>query len=305
MFEVFELRSRTSNLKLQHHQDQTEIDELSEERAELRCSNALLWTELKEARVAIDYYQYEKGRLSEALARQAELLASERKAGEKAEQELEGYYRTSNEQKALMPKLSGTETTVEIGSNSSIATGRNELVPVCVEETDPFLPDLVERVHESLLGTVSLWVKGMQVAFSTETKEALVLPWLLQKLFFLCAKLIDEKREELVTIFLGGIGEGVAEQGATKCMPADTSEFMYRHLRLHHRTLFPLSGASLRSATEKIVRVLAQWWVGFFLVASYFFVDNFFEIFQYVSRLHSCFFVSLYEKNVLPVMSSH
>ncbi len=115
----------------------------------------------------------------------------------------------------------------------------------------PHLPDMLEqRARQCLTGTVSGWVKGMQAACSESLRQALVLPWLLHKLFYLCVELIDDRREEVLNIFVAeGGGEGAG---------AEESAYMLRHLRRHYLTIFPLSGDSLKTAIHKVMMALAH-----------------------------------------------
>ena len=121
----------------------------------------------------------------------------------------------------------------------------------------PELPDLLEAARLSLTGTVSGWLKGMQAACSEGLRQALVLPWLLHKLFYLSTELIDERREELLNIFVGG-GAAAAAEGARE----EESAYMLRHLRRHYRTVFPLSGDNLRTAVHNVMMALAHRCVG-------------------------------------------
>lgn len=112
------------------------------------------------------------------------------------------------------------------------------------------LPDMLEqRARQCLTGTVSGWVKGMQAACSESLRQALVLPWVLHKLFYLSTELIDDRREELVNIFVAEGGEGAG---------AEESAYMLRHLRRHYLTIFPLSGDSLKTAIHKVMMALAH-----------------------------------------------
>ena len=125
----------------------------------------------------------------------------------------------------------------------------------------PELPDLLEAARLSLTGTVSGWLKGMQAACSEGLRQALVLPWLLHKLFYLSTELIDERREELLNIFVGG-GAAAAAAAAAEGAREEESAYMLRHLRRHYRTVFPLSGDNLRTAVHNVMMALAHRCVG-------------------------------------------
>lgn len=260
--ELLEIQSLNRALDQQHRQDQREVARLAHERAELLRTNMTLRSELDEARASLKYL-----RLSKALDKQAAQSASSRNARHEAEEEL---YRAD----AYCSTPTATETVVVRGGVRDSETDCNDSSVGSVEnasstETETsedyacLLPELVEHVHSSLTGTVSRWVKGMQAACCPEIKQALVLPWLLHKLFYLCSELIEEKRQEVATLFLAGVVCEAGKEQAT--MGVEASESMHRHLRRHQLTLFPLSGDSLRVAVDKIIMALAYRWVNLFV----------------------------------------
>ncbi|CAM9608164.1 unnamed protein product [Scytosiphon promiscuus] len=123
--------------------------------------------------------------------------------------------------------------------------------PGCIgdgSDGGPGIPDLLERTELSLTGTVRVWVDGMQAACSPGLRQALVLPWLLHKLFYLCTELISERHEELLNVFVGGVKGAGAEEYA----------YMDRHLRRHYLTVFPLSDDRLKAAIHDIMMALAH-----------------------------------------------
>lgn len=103
------------------------------------------------------------------------------------------------------------------------------------------LREVLEGAKLSLAGTMGRWLKGMHAACSPEVRRALILPWVLHKLFYLSTELIDARREELRSNFVGGVLEGV-----------DREESAYLTAGL------PLSGDNLRTAIHNIMMALAR-----------------------------------------------
>lgn len=271
--ELLEARSMNRTLSLQLSQEQHEVEELRIELGQVRLSNETLTEELDKARESLEHLQYDELQRSEALTKHAVLLSSEREIRMHAEEELEHC------QAAIMQhKIAGRRGLGRgpswLAETDDDDSGDTKYDSSCDEPIiggrrggrssspgGPLLPELVDDVRRSLTGTVSQWMQDMQAACSPGIREALVLPWLLQKLFFLCTELIDERREELVTIFVGGQGGGGEDGGLEQRrveMDSGTAGFMRRHLRRHHLTLFPLSGGSLKIATNKIMMSLAH-----------------------------------------------
>lgn len=252
--ELLEARSTNRTLSLQLSQEKHEVEELKKELEQLHHSNETLTEELDKARESLEHLQYDELQRSEALTKHAVLLSSEREIRRHAEEELERC------QAAIMQHKIGRGPSwlAEPDSSDSKHDSLDESIVGSSMTHGPLLPELVDDVRRSLTGTVSQWMHDMQAACSPSIREALVLPWLLQKLFFLCTELIDERREELVAIFVGSAGEdGGLEKGSAE-MDSGTAAFMRRHLRRHHLTLFPLSGGNLKVATNKIMMSLAH-----------------------------------------------
>lgn len=260
--ELLEMQSLNRMLDEQHRQDQREVARLAHERAELLRANISLRSELDEARASLKYLRSQEGRLSKALDKQAAQSTGKRNARHEAEEQQLARHRAD----VYCSTPATTETVVVSGGVWNPETDYNDSSVGSIEnasttETEMsedytfLLRELVEHVHSSLTGTVSRWVKGMQAACCPEIKQALVLPWLLHKLFYLCSELIEEKRQEVATLFLAGV---VCEPGQEQAaMGVYASESMHRYMRRHQLTLFPLSGDSLRVAVDKIIMALA------------------------------------------------
>ena len=260
---LLEIRSMNRALDQQHRHDQREVARLAHERAELLRSNMTLRSELDEARASLKYLRFSK-----ALDKQVAHSTGKRNARHDAEEEQLERYRadvycstpTTTETVVVRGGARDSETDCNDSSVGSIENASSTTETDMSEDHACLLPELVKHVHSSLTGTVSRWVKGMQAACCQEIKQALVLPWLLHKLFYLCSELIEEKRQEVATLFLAGL---VCEPGKKEqaTMGVDASESMHRHLRRHQLTLFPLSGDRLRGAVDKIIMALAYRWV--------------------------------------------
>ncbi|CAM9903226.1 unnamed protein product [Pylaiella littoralis] len=111
----------------------------------------------------------------------------------------------------------------------------------------PLLPKVLEEAKLSLTNTMSRWLKGMHSACSPEVRRALVLPWLLHKLFYLSTELIDAKRDELRSSCVTQVVEGAS---------FDESAFV-DHLRSNYLSAFPLGGDSQKTATHDVMMALA------------------------------------------------
>lgn len=263
----------------------------------LRDENDTLQTELQETRASLERVRREERRLSAALKKQAALLSSEtnhrgkaaaaaaaaekdagpskdgRSAGDSSSRTASASV-WGDTSSTLSSSGAGSTDGDELDSSRSRTAGTEGSAPACSPKPPlsplagtpagevgagqgPELPDLLEAARLSLTGTVSGWLKGMQAACSEGLRQALVLPWLLHKLFYLSTELIDERREELLNIFVGG-GAAAAAEGARE----EESAYMLRHLRRHYRTVFPLSGANLRAAVHNVMMALAHRCVG-------------------------------------------
>lgn len=256
--ELLEVQSINRTLELQHRRCQREVSQLTQERVQREHSNAALRAELNDAKATIKRLRHEERRLSNALAKQAVVLTREMDIRRNAEETLARSQAALGELKtAARTGVWGDSSVDEISNNSdSCAGSSSEKLPADgVMDTGPFLPELEQHVRSCLAGPVSRWVQDMQAACSQVLNEAPVLPWLLQKLFFLCTELIDERRQELTTVFIGGGAESAADED--KDMGDATADFMHTHLRRHHLTLFPLSGSKLKDAVETIMMALA------------------------------------------------
>ena len=253
--ELLEVRSTKRSLELQHRQARRDLANLRDERAELLRSNTSLEKDLSETRADLSRLRHEQRQLTEIYKKQAVLLSIERDIRRDVEEELERC-REAIPAPKIARKVSWSDTIDEISNNSD-----SSIEPAPAEVNGPQLHDLLEQVRSSLTGTVSSWVKGMLAACAREIKEALILPWLLHKLFFLCSELIQDRREDLINVFAGGKLEpncGRAVVDSISQLDAATAEFMHRHLRRHHLTLFPLSRDTLPAAVDKVMMALAQ-----------------------------------------------
>lgn len=270
---MIEARSINRALEQQQRVDREEILSLREE-------NDALLTELQETRASLERARHEERRLSAAFKEQA-ALAREPKHDRKgavaavadknvspakddkttADASSRAASLWGDTSSTLSSSAAGSTDGSDFGSSRAARTGRSHsacspkppLSPLAVVPggVGPELSDLLECARRSLTGTVSGWLKGMQAACSEGLRQALVLPWLLHKLFYLSTELIDERREELVGIFVGGAGDG---DGARE----EESAYMLRHLRRHYLTVFPLSGDSLRTAIHNVMMALAH-----------------------------------------------
>lgn len=255
--ELLEARSNKRSFDLEHRHDRRELAELRHEKEELLRSRASLEKELGEAIADLKRLRHKQWKLSEAFKKQAVLLSIEKDIRKDVEEELERCRASMSTSKPkIVRRVSWSDTVDEISNNSDSSTE-----PILGGPTGPLLHELLEHVRSSLTGTVSRWVKGMLAACAREIKEALILPWLLHKLFFLCNELIQSKREELINVFLGGRLESMGENAIGNIdahLDPTTAEFMHRHIRRHHLTLFPLTGDELKSAINKVMKALAK-----------------------------------------------
>ncbi|CAM9903837.1 unnamed protein product [Ectocarpus sp. 8 AP-2014] len=278
--ELLEARSLNRVLEQESVLDKEEIAELCQEQEEVLQANSALQAELEEARASLTEVCREVERLSAALTKQASLLTSEKNRRRDAETEL-GRCKSALVAAAdrCSDPSSGSSRNVDnpgaasvednassMGStDGSHSTGSSIERPVLAsasavvdgagpidDDPEPDLPDLFHSVQSAMTGTVSRWIKGMQAACSPGLRQALVLPWLLHKLFFLSTELIDERRQELVSIFEeeGAVGgnEGTKESSVT----------LHHHLNRHYRTAFPLQGDKLKAATKTVMMSLAH-----------------------------------------------
>ena len=296
--EVLEIRSINRTLDQQHRQDQREVARLAHERAELLRTNVTLRAELDEARASLKYLRRQSGgeSVSKALGNSRQTTQSptpsegnrsfpDTKKGDLVERYQAGIYcccspTTASAVRGVRNPERNTETSCNDSSyNSSIETSCNDSsynssienassteADFGASEPEYLLPELIEQVHSSLTGTVSRWVKAMQADCCPQIKQALVLPWLLHKLFYLCSELIEEKRQEVSTLFVGGVECEPGSKEKATTMSLDASEFMLRHLRRNRQTLFPLAGDRLRVAVDKIMMALAYRWVNLSLL---------------------------------------
>eukprot|EP00752_Nemacystus_decipiens_P018725 g16788.t1 len=271
--ELLEARSINRALLQQQRQDREDI-------LILRDENDALRAELRETRASLERARHEERRLSAAFKKQAALLSSEPdqqhgKAAAAADNAAAGPAKPNRRTDESLSASVWGDTSSTLSSSGAGSTDGDDLDSSRAAGTErsapsagsppkpplsplaaavpagvgPELPDLLAATEQSLTGTVSAWLKGMQAACSEGLRQALVLPWLLHKLFYLSTELIDERREELLNIFVGGAGEGAREE---------ESAYMLRHLRRHYRTVFPLSGDNLRTAVHNVMMALAH-----------------------------------------------
>ena len=283
--EVLEIRSINRTLDQQHRQDQREVARLAHERAELLRTNVTLRAELDEARASLKYLRRQSGgeSVSKALGNSRQTTQyptpsegnrsfPDTKKGDLVERYQAGIYcccspTTASAVRGVRNPERNTETSCNDSSyNSSIENASSTEADFGASEPEYLLPELIEQVHSSLTGTVSRWVKAMQADCCPQIKQALVLPWLLHKLFYLCSELIEEKRQEVSTLFVGGVECEPGSKEKATTMSLDASEFMLRHLRRNRQTLFPLAGDRLRVAVDKIMMALAYRWVNLSLL---------------------------------------
>ncbi|CAM9997176.1 unnamed protein product [Ectocarpus sp. 13 AM-2016] len=277
--ELLEARSLNRVLEQESVLDKEEIAALCQEQEEVLQANSALQAELEEARASLTEVCREVERLSAALTKQASLLTSEKNRRRDAETEL-GRCKSALVAAAdrCSDPSSGSSrsvdnpgaTSVEDNASSmgstdgSHSTGSSVERPVLArasavvdgagpidDDPEPDLPDLFHSVQSAMTGTVSRWIKGMQAACSPGLRQALVLPWLLHKLFFLSTEVIDERRQELVSIFEEG---AVGGSESTK----ESSVTLHDHLNRHYPTAFPLQGEKLKAAIKTVMMSLAH-----------------------------------------------
>lgn len=251
--QLLETRSINRALEERHREDGNEIEGLIHERAELFHANGSLWEALETARATIEHLQIEAQRMSKELSRQAVLVDDERKlrlsaTGEihpnKAEMATTAVATLHRNAPQLDPSTSGVRRTSPRSDNNV------EHNSAC-----PLVPKLEEHIQLSLRIMIGRWMEDVQATLGPENKEALEMPWVLHRLFSLCSDLIHDQHEELVKTLSG---EGCpVERPDGSVTPADTAAFM-RHLRRHHLTLFPLSGASLLITIDSIMMALSH-----------------------------------------------
>jgi len=253
----------------------------------LREGNDALLNELDRVRALLKQARSEERRLSAALTTQASLVSNEEKKKDRSRpadsKDHRGFCRNTRNNSSLSSIASSSSdgitdcdlssSRISIDSSTCSSSGRQEsesppaahapapapspahappvTAPALPEDDGaPHLPHVLEQqARQCLTGTVSGWVKGMQAACSESLRQALVLPWLLHKLFYLSTELIDDRREEVVNIFVAEGAEGAG---------AEESAYMLRHLRRHYLTIFPLSGDSLKTAVHKVMMALAH-----------------------------------------------
>lgn len=238
--ELLELRGTNKMLERQLRRTKRYVADLTNEHHALSRSNVQLMKERDEARATIEKLRLEGKHQSEALTKTTVLLGSEREIRMHSEQELERCQAVLREQEAIRRARYGRSNQDNDNAGST-------------------LTELLKKVRRTLTGTVGKWVRGMQVECCADIRETEIIPWMLQKSFFLCAELVEGRREELVAFFKGGgRNRKVAQQYEGEALDPATAEFMHYHLRRHHLTLFPLSGRELRNAVGQITSSLAQ-----------------------------------------------
>lgn len=243
ILELLELRGKNVNFERQLRRTKRYLADLTKEHHESRLSNAALLKERNEARATVKKLHLEVKKLSEKLTKTTVLLGSEREIRMHSEQHLERCQTVLRQQEAVRRSQFGRQS--------------------CRDEDDKFaglaLHELVRSVRSTLMGTVSKWVKGMQAECCAGIKETEIIPWMLQKSFFLCAEIVQERREEVLAFFRGkrrNSKDGRSLEDET--LDPATAEFMHRHMRRHHRTLFPLAGEERRTTVRQITLGLAQ-----------------------------------------------
>lgn len=238
MMELLEERAINRNLDRQLRRTKKQVADLNSERKRLQRCNSSLRKDRTEARAIIKKLERDGRRQSRALTKTSVLLSSEREIRMHAERELECCQRLLKEHEVT-----------RMGSSFGVD----------IEERVVYGPthlDLVERVSNCMMGTVSSWVRKMQAECHGSVKEVEVLSWLLHKVFFLCADLIEERREELSAVFRGKRSDGVCD--SDHAMDPSTAAFMQQHLCRHYLTLFPLCGEQLKNAHDKIASSVAR-----------------------------------------------
>lgn len=233
--ELLEEKAINRNLDRQLRRLKKEVAALTDERQALYYSNAELRQNQAEAIALLKKLGREGRRQSQVLTKTSVLLSSEREIRMHAEKQL-GRCQNMLRKQDASTKSSKTDTEVD-------------QVPC------PSQIDLVEQVRKTLTGAVSSWVSRVQGGCCDGIEEAEVLSWLLHKVFFLCAELIEERRESIVSVFRGRRA-GTCDEDDN--LDPSTAAFMHRHLCRHYLTLFPLSGGELEKVHEKIAWSLTK-----------------------------------------------
>lgn len=251
--ELLESRAENRLLHLKCHQNKRELAELVQERETLYQRNAALRAELEVARASIRHLQRGERRRLGAPAKQVLMLTDGRETHGSAQEGDEG--RLAASRRCNATPVSKVRWSLSLSTDDMSAASDN----IESASLGPLLPELLENISVSLTVTVSQWVRGMNEWCSPDIKDGLVIPFLLQALFSLCYEFIEAKHRDLVAPFWDGLAEASAKQETR--MPADTADFLYHHLSRHRHTLFPLSGASLKTAIKKITLALSLRWV--------------------------------------------
>lgn len=248
-------------------------------RAHLQQERAALEHTREEEAARLGELSEQVMKLSEALTQQASLLVHEKKNRHRVEKELERCQaaleearcavgvgnididiQTNNNPRAAMDSTTsrgdgdgdGGSTDGSLSSSSANSIPPPSASPSPAGLNDgcgrlPLVPEVLEEGKLYLTGTMSRWLKGMHSACSPQVRRALVLPWLLHKLFYLSTELIGARREELRDFFVGRVLDG---------MLYDEPAFL-DHLRSNYLTLFPLSGDSQKAAIHDVMMGLA------------------------------------------------
>lgn len=242
VLELLELKGMKRNLERQLRRTKRYLADVTNEINALRISSAILLEERDNARAKAGTLTLENQKLSETLTKTSVLLASEREIRMHAERQTERCQAELRRQEAARRARFARQT--------------------CTNEEGLTLQELVRSTRTTLTGTVSKWVGGMQDECCDGIRETEIIPWMLQKTFFLCAEVVQERREEVLAFFRGKRRSNGSKHKEfppeEESLDPATEDFMQQHMRRHHHTLFPLAGAERRNVVRQITLGLAQ-----------------------------------------------
>lgn len=114
------------------------------------------------------------------------------------------------------------------------------------------LQEIKADIEQTLSRDVSDWAEEALPKFLS---QAAVLPRLLAEVFSLCHDLVEERLQKHAEFFLGGLNvkDPMSE------MDSETAGFMLQHMRRHYRSLFPIAGDDLETASSTVINSLKTW----------------------------------------------
>ena len=278
--ELLEARARNKSLERQHRRDERNLDRAARELEELQSSNTSLWEELEDVlsinRVADQQQRDAQLKISKLYREMIELrrinanLRKELGAPRLSQKLIFSYSNEPREGLTTLNDICGpnmvgivpsqeevTDQEMDYGSEAASCFGNDNDFGTTGSNVPP-LPEIVDLVHFCLAGTVSRWVKGIQAACNPETVEALVLPWLMRKLFGLTSEVVTKRREELGNLFKEERIAKSSDPSADREFDRTAAEPANNQPRDHHLILFPLSADEIQATIDTIMMSLAH-----------------------------------------------